>query len=141
VIDFHFIDVEVPEIRPEFFVQWILESIEKEGFKAGSLNIILVSDVYLLEMNTRYLNHDFYTDIITFDYSNGEFLEGDLYISVDRVLDNAGTFSTPFLNELLRVLIHGVLHLCGYNDKSEAEQSLMRVKEEEYLRAYVSRET
>ncbi len=141
MIDFHFIDVEVPEIRPEFFVQWILESIEKEGFKAGSLNIILVSDVYLLEMNTRYLNHDFYTDIITFDYSNGEFLEGDLYISVDRVLDNAGTFSTPFLNELLRVLIHGVLHLCGYNDKSEAEQSLMRVKEEEYLRAYVSRET
>ncbi len=114
--------------------KWLTEVILKEGRKSGQINIILCSDSYLLQMNREYLNHDYYTDIITFDYSEGDrTLSGDLFISVDRVKENASGFSIEFEDELDRVIVHGVLHLIGYNDKTDQEKSEMRKKEEGYL--------
>src|ERR1044071_3674818 len=99
----------------------------------GDVNVIFCSDDYLLEMNREHLDHDYYTDIITFDYSEEAVVSGDLFISVDRVSDNASGLSVSFLDELNRVCVHGLLHLCGYKDKSEAEELLMRSKEDEML--------
>lgn len=105
----------------------------------GSLSIIFCSDEYLLVMNRQHLNHDFYTDIITFDLSESKNppIIGELYISVDRVRDNASKNDASFSNELLRVIFHGALHLCGYGDKKKKEIELMRSKEDEYLSLYV----
>jgi rRNA maturation RNase YbeY len=101
------------------------------------LNYIFCSDEYLLEINKQYLDHDYFTDIITFDNSEEDKqLEGDIYISVDRVRDNAATFHTDFDSEMRRVLIHGLLHLVGYEDSSEALKTAMRAKEDEYLRLF-----
>lgn len=141
MIEFHFRDVEVPDLDPSSVAPWLIESIEKEGVRPGAINVIFVSDEFLYEMNCSYLNHDYYTDIITFDYGDDDCVIGDLFVSVDRLRDNAETFGCEFNEELLRVIIHGILHLCGYKDKSDDEIILMRMKENEYLRAYVSRET
>lgn len=99
----------------------------------GEISVILLSDEDLLKINIDYLNHDYYTDIITFDYSEGCKISGDLYISVDRVKENAQKYGYRFEEELKRVIIHGILHLCGYNDKSRKEQHEMRKKEDYYL--------
>ena len=112
--------------------QFIQEMILEEGKVPGSLGIIFCSDEYLLEMNRQYLNHDYYTDIITFDLGKGT-IEGELYISVDRVKDNAINMDVPYLDELQRVIFHGVLHLCGYKDKKQADILVMRKLEDEYL--------
>ena len=96
----------------------------------GDINIIFCSDDYLYEMNKIYLNHDYYTDVITFPYNIGNKIEGDIFISIDRVKDNAQIYSTTFDNELSRVIIHGILHLIGFNDKSEEEQKQMREQED-----------
>jgi probable rRNA maturation factor len=103
-----------------------------------SLNIIFCSDEYLLDMNRQYLNHDFYTDIITFDLSESKksAIVGDLYISIDRVKENSVTNDINFNHELHRVIFHGVLHLCGFKDKSKKEIVEMRIKESEYLTKY-----
>jgi len=98
-----------------------------------TISVIFCSDDYLLSVNKEYLNHDYYTDIITFDYSVDTEISGDLFISIDRVKENSTEFNVPFLNELHRVLVHGVLHLCGYGDKSPVEETLMRSKEDFYL--------
>jgi rRNA maturation RNase YbeY len=100
-----------------------------------------VTDEYLLEINKTHLDHDYYTDIITFDYTESNFISGDLFISYDRVLDNSKEFNVSSYNELCRVVFHGVLHLCGYMDKSPEDEKLMRAKESFYLEKYVSRET
>ena len=111
----------------------------KEGKTLESLTIIFCSDEYLLEMNKQHLNHDFYTDIITFDLSESKKtpIIGDLYISIDRIKDNASLNNFTFYNEILRVIFHGVLHLCGYKDKSGKHIKEMRSKENEYLGLYL----
>lgn len=113
---------------------WINNTIQKEGYTLESINIIFTSDQHLLEINKEHLNHDYYTDIITFNYNEGKLVSSDLFISIDRVKDNARTIKTTFTKEIHRVMIHGVLHLIGYNDKSEAEIKEMRSKEDYYLK-------
>lgn len=112
---------------------WITQTIDKEGFKLGELNYIFCSDEQLLEKNIEFLNHDTYTDIISFDYTMGKLVSGDIFISIDRIKENSKTFNTSFQDELNRVMIHGVLHYCGYNDKTDDDKPLMRSKEDYYL--------
>ena len=113
---------------------WIEETIKKEGFKLEHLSYVFCDDKYLLKLNKEYLNHDTYTDIITFDYGEMKgMINGEIYISIDRVKDNAKEFKSLFLNELYRVMIHGILHLCGYKDKTLKHQKEMREKEDFYL--------
>lgn len=107
--------------------------LSNEGYKAGDINYIFCSDAYLLEINTLHLQHDYYTDIITFNYSELPTINSDIYISTDRVFENAQSLNIPFETELMRVMIHGLLHLCGYKDKTPDEQLQMRAKEEYYL--------
>jgi rRNA maturation RNase YbeY len=108
--------------------------VKNEGMEPGELSFIFSSDGYLLEMNKKHLAHDYFTDIITFNYVVENVVSGDLFISVDRVKENAIKFKTEWKIELLRVIFHGVLHLVGYNDKSVEEQKLMREKEDYYLK-------
>ena len=117
---------------------WIISSVEEERFKLGDLNYIFCDDDYLLKLNVDFLNHDTLTDIISFDYTVGKILQGDIFISIERVKENARDFSVEFEDELLRVMIHGVLHFCGYNDKAISEVQLMRAKEEYYMANYRS---
>lgn len=114
--------------------KWIKEVIRLEDFKLVHLNFVFCSDDYLLTINTQYLSHDYYTDIITFNSSDiSGVIEGDIFISIDRVLENASSFNELFFNEVQRVMIHGVLHLLGYNDHVEDDKLVMRNKEESYL--------
>jgi rRNA maturation RNase YbeY len=113
------------------YSEWILKIIQSENKSEGELNYIFCDDEYLLQINQQYLDHDFYTDIISFDYTMGNEIAGDIFISIERVKENATEFKTTFPNELLRVMAHGILHLCGYKDKSESEEKLMRQKEDE----------
>ncbi|MBF8149026.1 rRNA maturation RNase YbeY [Winogradskyella sp. F6397] len=115
------------------FSKWITETILEEHCKEGEINYIFCSDDYLHQLNVDFLNHDTLTDIISFDYSVGKELHGDIYISVDRVKENAQEFNTSFKDEMARVIIHGILHYCGYKDKSESDEKLMRFKEDYYL--------
>lgn len=112
---------------------WISNTIKKEQCNEGEINYIFCSDAYLHKINLDFLNHDTYTDIISFDYSVGKDLHGDIYISVDRVKENATEFDVSFDDELARVMIHGVLHYCGYKDKTDDEAKQMRSKEDYYL--------
>ena len=113
--------------------KWIFNSIINESRKVGELNFIFCTDQHLLEKNIQFLNHDTYTDVITFDYSDSKIINGDVFISVERVKENANTFEVDFEDELDRVMIHGVLHLAGYQDKSKEETNIMRKKEDFYL--------
>jgi len=114
--------------------KWLKASIEKEGFKLGELNFIFCSDEYLLGINQQYLNHDTYTDIITFDNSDEEkLIVSDIFISIERVKENALTFKTSSFDEVCRIMMHGTLHLLGYKDKGKAAKALMTQKEDEHL--------
>lgn len=113
--------------------KWMKEVVENHGEKCGDINVILCSDAHLLQMNKQYLGHDYFTDIITFDYCEGKLVSGDLYISVDTVKANAVEYEQPFLTELHRVMIHGVLHLLGLDDHSDADSARMRDAENESL--------
>lgn len=112
---------------------WIAFIIQKEKKELGEINYVFMSDEDLIKTNIEFLDHHTYTDIITFDYCEGELINSDIFISVDRVKENAKTFNTSFENELHRVMIHGVLHLCGYKDKSKKDAELMRKKENNSL--------
>ena len=112
---------------------WISDTIINEGCKLGDINYVFCDDAYLLEKNIKYLKHNTLTDIISFDYTIGKIISGDIFISVERVKENAKTFNTKFLDELHRVMIHGILHYCGYNDKTDQEKTVMRAKEDYYL--------
>lgn len=114
---------------------WLEHIILSEGKKMGDINYIFCDDEYLLKINQDYLQHDYYTDIITFDYVKGKKISGDIFVSVTRVSENAPLLSKSFEEELHRVIAHGVLHLCGYKDKTEAEIKEMRSKEDFYLNA------
>jgi rRNA maturation RNase YbeY len=120
---------------------FIKSLIEAEGFLPGDIAIVLCSDDYLLKVNQDFLNHDYYTDIITFDYCEGGIVNGDLLISLDRVSENSQLEKTTLKDELHRVIFHGVLHLCGYKDKTKKDIELMRFKESYYLNLFVPRET
>ena len=112
---------------------WITDAIIKEGRTPGDLSVIFCDDPFLLEMNIEYLNHDTLTDIITFDYNEGSLIIGDIFISIERVKENARLYSKSFEDELHRVIIHGVMHLCGYKDKKSKDKVTMRQKEDEFL--------
>lgn len=111
---------------------WISSVISEEEFREGEINYIFCDDDYLLKLNLEFLNHDTLTDIISFDYTVGKEINGDVYISIERVRDNANDFNVEFNDELNRVMVHGVLHYCGYKDKSEDEEKVMRLKENYY---------
>ena len=117
---------------------WIDAVVEKENLKAGNINIVFTNDEDLREINIKYLSHNYYTDIITFDYSEGNSVSGDIYISVERVQENAEKFHVEKRMEMLRVIIHGILHLTGYNDSDESEKEKMRYMEDESLKYYSS---
>lgn len=124
---------KVPGVNSEFLFSWFSSVCLKEAKLLGEISVVFCSDDYLLDMNRKHLNHDYYTDVITFDYSEDNVVSGDLFISYDRVLDNASVFSVEGIDELHRVCVHGLLHLCGYKDKSDADELLMRQKENEML--------
>ena len=115
---------------------WISEVILSESKEEGDINYIFCDDQYLLEINQQYLNHDTYTDIISFDYSVGKELHGDIFISTERVQENAQEFNETFNNELMRVMVHGILHYCGYKDKTPQEEQKMRLKENEKIKMF-----
>lgn len=115
------------------YSSWISEVIISESKNEGEINFIFCDDDYLLELNQEYLRHDTLTDIISFDYSIGNELHGDVFISLERVRENADEFSVSFLEELKRVMAHGILHYCGYKDKNEKDEFIMRQKEEEKM--------
>jgi rRNA maturation RNase YbeY len=115
---------------------WLQNVAKSENFEIADLNYVFVSDEELYEMNVKYLNHNTLTDIITFNYVENEIVSGDIFISVDRVKENAVVFNVSFENELLRVMVHGLLHLMNYNDKTDEEQDLMTLKEDEKLKMF-----
>ena len=123
-------------VDEDLHLSWLESVITSEGKKLEELSYIFCDDEYLLKINMEYLDHDTYTDIITFDYSVGKILQGDIYISIERVSENAETFNVKFEEELRRVLVHGILHLSGYKDKEESDAALMRSKEEEKMKLF-----
>ena len=141
MINFFAEDVDLPLFNESLVSEWLNSVCTAENKKLEEVSIIFCSDEYLLDMNNEYLQHDYYTDIITFDYCIDNQVVGDLFISIDRVKDNSILNHVSFENELLRVMVHGVLHLVGFKDKSDEEAKLMRLKEDEYLNLYVPRET
>lgn len=120
----------------EAFGAWLSSVIESEKKKEGEINYIFCDDEYLHKINLEYLNHDTLTDIISFDYSMGNELHGDIYVSIERVIDNAKDYEVSFEDELKRVLVHGILHYCGYKDKSDADEVIMRSKEEDKMKMF-----
>jgi len=114
-------------------IQWISNTIVSENRTEGDINYVFCDDDYLFKINVEFLNHNTFTDIISFDYSVGKIIHGDVFISIDRVKENAQVFNTEFGDELHRVIIHGILHYCGYEDKTNKEKDEMRTKEDVYL--------
>lgn len=117
----------------QFNNKWLRMVAESEIKRIGDISIIFCSDNYILDVNMKYLQHDYFTDIITFDYCEGDRLSGDLFISIDSVRENAKLYKTEFNEELNRVMVHGILHLIGYDDHTQKDQKLMRTKENYYL--------
>ncbi|MCB0462001.1 MAG: rRNA maturation RNase YbeY [Flavobacteriaceae bacterium] len=135
MISFNY-EIEFQLHSEDRIAEWLSSVIQIEKCKEGDINYIFCDDDYLYNLNVEYLNHDTLTDIISFDYSVGKELHGDIFISVDRVRENAEDFNQTFEDELRRVMVHGVLHYCGYKDKSEGEAKTMREKENHYLNVY-----
>lgn len=136
-IYFHTEGVDMPKISATHIKAWVNEVAQSYGKKAGEINYIFCSDEKILEVNRQYLQHDYYTDIITFDYSEGNKIAGDLFISLDTVRSNSEQFGTDYHNELFRVIIHGILHLCGINDKEPGEREIMEEAENKALELLV----
>lgn len=132
MIQFFFEDIDKIEIEANLSNR-LEDIILSEGKKTGEINYIFCDDEYLLQVNRQYLKHDYYTDVITFDYVKGKTISGDIFVSLPRIFDNAETLSKDFESEFFRVLAHGVLHLCGYKDKTDEEIAEMRSKEDYYL--------
>jgi rRNA maturation RNase YbeY len=133
VIQFYDEGISLPNLDFESIRKWVESVIESSGFILGEISYIFCNDEYLYEINLKYLNHNFYTDIITFNYNEDKYISGDLFISVDRVLDNANTLGIEVNQEFLRVMIHGVLHLLGNDDKTIEERNKMRMEENKYI--------
>lgn len=131
--NFHSEDILFDLQKKPAIISWLSYSIKNERKDLGEISYIFCSDKYLHEINLKHLNHDTLTDIITFDYCEGKIINGDLYISVERIRDNAKIYNTSIENELHRVMIHGIMHLCGYKDKTSEDQNVMSDKEDFYL--------
>ncbi len=133
MISIDYYSKEIPGLPLDSLINTLPVLVETEGCDLGEITIIFCTDEELLELNKKHLSHDYFTDIITFNYNDGTMLSGDLFVSTDRILDNAKQLEVPFTEELHRVCYHGVLHLVGYNDKTDADCLLMREKENFYL--------
>lgn len=129
-------DVKEPAIKKRAISAWIKKIVDKYHREVGDISYIFCSDAKILEVNKQYLNHDYYTDVITFDYSEKNVVSGDIFISLDTVKSNSEKFQTNYDEELRRVIIHGVLHLCGLKDKSVEDSKYMTKCEDEALRKY-----
>ena len=125
--------IEMPAIKKRETTEWIKKVAADYGKRVGEIAYIFCSDEKILEVNRQYLQHDYYTDIITFDYTSGDKISGDLFISLDTVKTNSEAFNTPYNEELHRTIIHGILHLCGINDKGPGERELMEANENKAL--------
>ena len=132
MIEYFFEDIDQIQIESTI-KEWLIQLIKSDGFKVGQVNYIFCNDEYLLKVNRDFLNHDYYTDVITFDYVKGKTVSGDIFVSLPRISENAEQLGSSFVTELKRVLAHGILHLCGYKDKTTQEAAEMRNKEEFYL--------
>lgn len=126
-------NVHVPPFRRRELTSWIRQVAASHGKRCGDISYVFCDDEKILEVNREYLQHDYYTDIITFDDTEGDLISGDIFISLDTVASNAGKFGQPYKSELLRVVIHGILHLCGINDKGEGERAVMEKAENDAL--------
>ena len=135
-ITYHSEGVKKPGLRYRCVSVWIKKVIDKFDFESGNLTYIFCDDEYLKSINSKYLNHDYYTDIVTFDYNKDKVISGDMFISIERVKENAVLFHCNFTEELLRVIVHGLLHLIGYKDSSESEKAIMRKVENDCIFMY-----
>ncbi len=126
-------DIKAPKLPKRIITSWIKKVVALQGYSIGDISYVFCSDEKILEVNKQYLQHDYYTDIITFDYTEKKTINGDIFVSIDTVFSNAEKFNVAFEQELHRVLIHGVLHLCGQADKSDSERAEMTRKEDEAL--------
>lgn len=136
MINYFFEDTNFKFNKRRASSKWLKSAIALENKKLGDISIIYCSDDYLLEINKQYLSHDYYTDVITFNYCEGDLISGDIFISVDTIKANAEEYGASFDNELCRVMVHGLLHLIGYDDDCESNQLIMRQKEDFYLERY-----
>ena len=136
MINFYAEDITLPQIKKAEVKEWIKEVAKKYGKRVGDVSYIFCNDDKILEVNKQYLDHDYYTDIITFDYTEGDRIGGDLFISIDTVKSNSEQFGEPFEKELHRVIIHGILHLCGINDQSPEERANMIDNENQALEIF-----
>ena len=128
--------VNKPKLKYRVVSKWLKQVVLKFGYITGNMTYVFCSDEYLKEINSKYLNHDYYTDIVTFDYKEGNIISGDMFISVDRVIENSVVYKCNLEDEFLRVIVHGVLHLVGLNDSNETEKLTMREKENECIFMY-----
>lgn len=129
-------NVGMPDIRRRLTSQWVKQVAQSYGRKVGEVAYVFVDDEEILRVNRQYLQHDYYTDIITFDYCEGDTISGDLFISLDTVRSNAAELGVPYGQELRRVIIHGILHLCGVNDKGPGEREIMEAAENKALESW-----
>jgi len=136
MISFFFEDIENLNLPEKKIIKWLDTVVEKYNFIQGDLSYIFASDQYILEINKQYLNHDYFTDVITFDYTESNIISGDIFISADRVKENAESFGVNFIDELLRVIVHGTLHLIGFKDKTDIEKQEMTKQEDESLKLF-----
>lgn len=135
MIDFNY-ETDFTLDNEEAIANWLSISVISENKKLGEINYIFCDDEYLTKINIEFLNHDTLTDIVSFDYSVGNEINGDIFISIERVKENASDFNVSFDEELKRVMVHGLLHYCGYKDKTEADELLMRNKEDEKMKLF-----
>lgn len=138
MIDLQSENVSLPDFDSARLFRWIEEVASSHGYRVGNLSYLFCDDAYILDANRKFLGHDYYTDIITFDYTAGDRIGGDMLISVDTVRSNAELLGVPYCRELLRVVIHGVLHLCGIDDKGPGEREIMEANENKALALYDS---
>jgi len=135
MIEFNYL-TDYQLVKEDLHYEWLLNVVDSENKVLGDIAYVFCDDAYLLKINQEYLNHDTYTDIITFDYTDGNVIAGDIFISEERVRENAMHFKVNFEEELRRVMAHGILHLSGYGDKSDEEVMLMRTKEDEKIKLF-----
>ena len=131
-------DVELPDLPYGRITKWLSNTATNYNFKIAQINYIFCSDDYLLTLNQEYLDHDYYTDIITFNYNESSYMSGDIFISIDRVKENATIFGIDTEREFLRVMVHGVLHLIGFNDSTDKDEMIMREKEDEFIKIFLN---
>ena len=139
-IQFHNADISFRLRRLRAHRQWIEACIAARGKQSGALNIIFTSNPYLLKINRKYLNHNYFTDVITFDYTEKNMLAGDVFISIDKVRENAGLYGVGVEDEIRRVMVHGMLHLAGFSDATDAQREIMREMENDALHLWLKLE-